>query len=78
MYSEIASNKRRSIIFIGLFFVIWVAIGARHRPCCSGRFTIRLPPTAWHRPPDQLRLDSCRRRRGDRWLSWPLGGSSTP
>jgi len=27
MYSEIASNKRRSIVFIGLFFVIWVAIG---------------------------------------------------
>ena len=28
MYSEIASNKRRSIIFIGVFFVIWLAIGA--------------------------------------------------
>jgi heat shock protein HtpX len=28
MYSEIASNKRRTIVFIGLFFVIWVAIGA--------------------------------------------------
>ena len=28
MYSEIASNKRRSIIFISLFFVIWLAIGA--------------------------------------------------
>ena len=28
MYSEIASNKRRSIIFISLFFVIWVGIGA--------------------------------------------------
>src|SRR3984957_13507998 len=28
MYSEIASNKRRSIIFVGLFFVIWLAIGA--------------------------------------------------
>jgi heat shock protein HtpX len=27
MYSEIASNKRRSIVFIGLFFVIWVAVG---------------------------------------------------
>src|SRR6202167_1598294 len=27
MYSEIASNKRRSIIFVGLFFVIWLAIG---------------------------------------------------
>ena len=27
MYSEIASNKRRSVIFVGLFFVIWVAIG---------------------------------------------------
>jgi heat shock protein HtpX len=28
VYSEIASNKRRSIIFIVLFFVIWLAIGA--------------------------------------------------
>ena len=28
MYSEIASNKRRSVIFIFLFFVVWVAIGA--------------------------------------------------
>jgi heat shock protein HtpX len=28
MYSEIASNKRRSLIFISLFFVIWVGIGA--------------------------------------------------
>jgi len=28
MYAEIVSNKRRSIIFIGLFFVIWLAIGA--------------------------------------------------
>jgi heat shock protein HtpX len=27
MYSEIASNNRRSIIFIGLFFVIWIGIG---------------------------------------------------
>jgi heat shock protein HtpX len=28
VYHEIASNKRRSVIFIGLFFVIWLAIGA--------------------------------------------------
>ena len=28
MYSEIARNKRRSVLFIGLFFVIWLAIGA--------------------------------------------------
>jgi len=28
VYSEIASNKRRSIIFIALFFVIWLAVGA--------------------------------------------------
>ena len=28
MYSEIASNKRRSILFIAVFFVIWLAIGA--------------------------------------------------
>ena len=28
MYSQIASNKRRSVLFIGVFFVIWIAIGA--------------------------------------------------
>jgi heat shock protein HtpX len=28
VYSEIARNRRRSAIFIGLFFVIWLAIGA--------------------------------------------------
>ena len=33
MYSEIASNKRRSAIFVGLFFVIWLAIGASSASC---------------------------------------------
>ena len=28
MYSEIASNKRRSVVFIGLFVLAWLAIGA--------------------------------------------------
>jgi hypothetical protein len=28
VYSEIASNKRRNVIFIVLFFLIWLAIGA--------------------------------------------------
>jgi hypothetical protein len=28
VYSEIASNKRRSIIFIGLFLLIWLSVGA--------------------------------------------------
>ena len=28
MYSQIASNKRRSVLFIGIFFLIWIAIGA--------------------------------------------------
>jgi heat shock protein HtpX len=28
VYSQIASNKRRSVLFIALFFLIWVAIGA--------------------------------------------------
>lgn len=27
MYSEIASNKRRSVFFVGLFFLIWLGIG---------------------------------------------------
>jgi heat shock protein HtpX len=28
MYSQIASNKRRSVLFIAVFFVMWMAIGA--------------------------------------------------
>jgi len=28
VYSQIASNKRRSILFIGVFFLIWIGIGA--------------------------------------------------
>jgi heat shock protein HtpX len=28
MYQEIASNKRRSVLFVGVFFVMWLAIGA--------------------------------------------------
>jgi heat shock protein HtpX len=28
VYTQIASNKRRSVLFIGLFFLIWIAIGA--------------------------------------------------
>jgi heat shock protein HtpX len=28
VYSEIASNKRRSVIFVVVFFVLWLAIGA--------------------------------------------------
>ena len=28
MYSEIASNKRRSVLFIGLFLAFWLVIGA--------------------------------------------------
>jgi len=28
VYSQIASNKRRTVIFIAMFFVIWLAIGA--------------------------------------------------
>jgi heat shock protein HtpX len=28
VYSQIASNKRRSVLFIGLFFLVWIAIGA--------------------------------------------------
>jgi heat shock protein HtpX len=28
VYSQIASNKRRSVLFIGVFFLIWMAIGA--------------------------------------------------
>jgi len=28
VYSQIASNKRRSVIFIVLFFIVWLAIGA--------------------------------------------------
>jgi len=28
VYSQIASNKRRSVLFIGVFFLIWIGIGA--------------------------------------------------
>ena len=28
MYSQIAANKRRSVIVVVMFFVIWLAIGA--------------------------------------------------
>ncbi|MGD0313773.1 MAG: M48 family metallopeptidase [Acidimicrobiales bacterium] len=42
MYSEIARNKRRSAIFIGLFFVIWLAIGA----ACGFLFKALYHPTA--------------------------------
>ena len=28
MYTEIARNRRRSVVFVGLFFVIWVTVGA--------------------------------------------------
>ena len=41
MYREIASNKRRSVIFIGLFFVIWLAIGA----ACGFLFKALYPPS---------------------------------
>jgi heat shock protein HtpX len=56
MYSEIASNKRRSIIFIGLFFVIWVAIGAvlglllrsvSHGPAANGLGTVQTTSSSW-------------------------------
>ncbi|MGA8746341.1 MAG: M48 family metallopeptidase [Solirubrobacterales bacterium] len=42
MYSEIASNKRRTVIFIALFFVIWLAIGA----ACGLLFKAVYHPTA--------------------------------
>jgi hypothetical protein len=41
VYSEIASNKRRSVIVIVGYFVIWLAIGA----ACG--FLLRL----LHKPP---------------------------
>ena len=42
MYSEIASNKRRSVVFIVLFFVIWLAIGA----ACGLLFKVLAHPAA--------------------------------
>jgi heat shock protein HtpX len=52
VYSQIASNKRRSVIFIVLFFVIWLAIGAAcgflfkafYHPPPTNRFAAA-PPT---------------------------------
>ncbi len=51
MYSEIARNKRRSVLFIALFFLIWIAIGAAcgflfkalYHP--SGSYYAPAPPT---------------------------------
>src|SRR5581483_555474 len=28
MYEQIAANKRRTVIYVGLFFLIWLGIGA--------------------------------------------------
>ncbi len=42
MYSEIASNKRRTVLFVALFFVIWLAIGA----ACGLLFKAVYHPTA--------------------------------
>ena len=28
MYEQIAANKRRAVIYVALFFVIWVGLGA--------------------------------------------------
>ena len=43
MYNEIASNKRRSIAFIVLFFVVWLAIGA----LCGLIFKVAYHPTSY-------------------------------
>jgi heat shock protein HtpX len=42
VYSQIASNKRRSVIFVALFFVIWLAIGA----ACGFLFRALYRPSA--------------------------------
>jgi heat shock protein HtpX len=44
VYSEIASNKRRSVIFISLFFVIWLGIGA----VCGLLFRALYHPTTYN------------------------------
>jgi len=28
MYEQIAANKRRAVVYVALFFVIWVSLGA--------------------------------------------------
>ena len=75
MYSQIASNKRRSVIFIGLFFVIWLAIGA----ACGLLFKAVYRHSANNgvagHPTDQLRLDPGHHRHGDRAVS---GGRRDP
>jgi heat shock protein HtpX len=43
VYSEIASNKRRSVIFVVFFFVIWLAIGA----ACGLLFKAVYHPSAY-------------------------------
>ena len=78
VYSEIASNKRRSVIFIALFFVIWLAIGAALRLPLQGRLPTPRPTTASGRPTDQLRLGPGHRRHGDLRRPGRWAGSSTP
>ena len=77
MYQEIASNKRRSVIFIGLFFVIWLAIGAAcgflfkalyHPPVNASATAV--PPTHYGWAPSSSAWWSVG--------SWRSAGSCTP
>ena len=65
MYSEIASNKRRSVIFIGLFFVIWLAIGAACGFLFKALYRPSVNSSATCRPTDPLRLGPGHHRHGD-------------
>ncbi len=77
MYREIASNKRRSVIFIGLFFVIWLAIGA----ACGFLFKALYRPRSTPVPRPSHRPITVGPRSSSAWRSvgsWRSAGSCTP
>jgi Zn-dependent protease with chaperone function len=53
MYQQIASNKRRSAIYVGSFFAVWVGIGAFAGLVVSGLVT-RAPGLAAARTTDMV------------------------
>ena len=76
MYSEIASNKRRSVILIVVFFVIWLAIGA----ACGFLFKA-LSPFANASVAAVAPTTTAGARSSPAWssvASWPSSGSSIP
>ena len=77
MYSEIASNKRRSVVFIALFFVIWLAIGAVVRPALQGGAPALRSNNGYGHPAVHYGWGPVIVGMVDLRPSWPSAGSST-